>query len=277
VVAPSDDDLARSALDTERHFVLTLGGFALEIAGAVLVTHERIPSPRFNFVQVGRIAPERQSAFFERSLDHYFQRAIRPTFRVRPPVPPHLDRGLRQLGLRPRSIPLELRVGDPTGAVPPGGAIAVHPAEPEDLDTLAAFWTIERERPEFRAAFEVAWSHPNPGEELRPFVAESAGGIVAAALVYRHGSMAGVYAVATQPGARGQGAASELVRHAAADSGPGVRTSIFADSPRLGTRLDRLGFRVVAAFQQYELPPDASLAIPTPGPPGPARWRPPRP
>ncbi|MCI4365333.1 MAG: hypothetical protein L3K10_04640, partial [Thermoplasmata archaeon] len=89
VVQPGLDALA-----AERQFVKTLGGFVLGIAGAELVTHERIPLPRFNFVVVGDVSLERGTAFFERVLDHYFQRALRPTFRVLPPVPAHLARGL---------------------------------------------------------------------------------------------------------------------------------------------------------------------------------------
>ncbi|HTT45035.1 MAG TPA: hypothetical protein VMH38_03340, partial [Thermoplasmata archaeon] len=71
-----------AALATERQFVLTLGGFALELAGATLVTHEKLPVPRFNFVQELGVGRERQTTFFEHALDHYFQRALRPTFRV---------------------------------------------------------------------------------------------------------------------------------------------------------------------------------------------------
>ena len=36
-----------AALEAERQFVFTLGGFALELAGAALVTHEKLPVPRF--------------------------------------------------------------------------------------------------------------------------------------------------------------------------------------------------------------------------------------
>ncbi len=97
-----DDSSARpaveAALDAERQFVLTLGGFALEVAGATLVTHERIPAPRFNFVQVEGVGAERQAAFFERALDHYFQRALRPTFRLPEPTPPTSTRGCGRSG-----------------------------------------------------------------------------------------------------------------------------------------------------------------------------------
>jgi ribosomal protein S18 acetylase RimI-like enzyme len=276
------DDARRAAADaavvTERQFVLALGGFALEIAGAVLVTHEKLPSPRFNFVDVRGIAPERQSAFFERSLDHYFQRAIRPTFRLRPPVPPHLDAGLRRLGLRPRPAPLELMIASEEVPDPDPTAVRVRSADRGDLDTVAAFWTHERERPEFRAALEVAWSHPNPGERLRPILAGEGADVVAGALVYEYGGTSGIYAVATQPGARGRGAASSLVRYARSSpfADPGTRASIFADSARLRARLEHLGFRTGLTLQEYELPTDAALAIPPPGPEGPPRWRPPR-
>ncbi len=275
-----ESDLAElateGALEAERQFVLTLGGFALEMPGATLVTHEKLPVPRFNFVQELGIGPERQTAFFERALDHYFQRALRPTFRVVQPVPTHVDAGLRRFGFRPRAHPLVLMMS--AGAAPPalGGTVAVRLAEPSEVDLVASFWASERERPEFRTALEVAWVHPNPHERLRAVFASLGGTVVATGIVYRFRSSAGIHAVATTPSARGQGAASDLVAFVLRENpvGPGVRYSIFADSDRLAVRLEKLGFRTARAFQEYELPRDAELALPPPGPPGPPQWRP---
>ena len=91
-------------LALHRSFVVALGGFVLEFAGGALVTHERIAVPAFNYVDLDRLAPDRQTAFFERALDHYFQRAIRPSFRARRPVPAHVDRSLRAFGFVPAGI-----------------------------------------------------------------------------------------------------------------------------------------------------------------------------
>jgi len=268
-----------AALEAERQFVLTLGGFALEMAGATLVTHEKLPVPRFNFVQELGVGRERQTAFFERALDHYFQRALRPTFRVPVPVPDHLDAGLRRFGFRPRAASLVLLLS--TGERPPPGgtAVEVRRARPAEVELVAAFWASPRERPEFRTALEVAWVHPNPHERLVPLFALLDGHVVASAIVYRYRSSAGVHAVATTPSARGQGAASDLVRFALREdpAGPGVRYSIWADSARLVARLEKLGFRPARTFQEYELPASAELAFPAPGPLGPPRWRPGRP
>jgi hypothetical protein len=267
----------REALDNELHFVLALGGFALRTAGATLVTHERLPSPRFNFVEVHDVAPERQTALFERALDHYFQRAIRPTFRLRPPVPPYLHASLQHLGLRPRADSLDVLedAGPVAEGRPPGDR--VRPARLAELDDVCAFWTSRRERPEFRAALEVAWSHPNPGERIQPLLAYQGDRPVSAALVYERGDTAGIYAVATQADARGQGAASAIVTFARSPpfARTGTRSAIFAGSPRLRARLERLGYTVAASFVEYELPRDAQLAFPPAGPPGPPRWRPP--
>ncbi len=264
------------ALEAERQFVLTLGGFALEMPGATLVTHEKLPVPRFNFVQELGVGRERQTSFFERALDHYFQRALRPTFRVPTPVPDHVDAGLRRFGFRPRAAPLVLMLS--SGASPPTltGTVEVRPAVPSEVDLVASFWASERERPEFRTALEVAWVHPNPHEELRPLFATLNGRVVSSAILYRFRTSAGIHAVATTPSARGLGAASDLVSYALRENpaGPGVRYSIFADSARLETRLEKLGFRRARVFQEYELPAGAELALPPPGPPGPPRWRP---
>jgi GNAT superfamily N-acetyltransferase len=267
-----------AALNSERQFVFTLGGFAYEIAGAALVTHEKIPVPRFNFVQELGVGRERQSAFFEHALDHYFQRALRPTFRVPVPVPAHVESGLRRFGFRPKESPLVLMLADrpPTRAADP--TVQVREAVRSDLDLVASFWTSERERPEFRTAVDIAWTHPNPHESLVPLLASLEGEVVSAALVYRYRTAAGIHAVATRPPARGRGAASDLVafavRHEVA--GPGAQYSIFADSVRLERRLETLGFRAARSFVEYELPRSAELSFPAPGPPLAPQWRPPR-
>jgi hypothetical protein len=269
---------AEAALEVERQFVLTLGGSGLDIAGARLVMHERLPSPRFNYVLEHGVGPERQTAFFERALDHYFQRALRPTFRVPLPVGAHVDAGLRKLGFRPRSSPLVLMLGAPTRTTPTSAAPEVRPAKLDELDLVASFWTTERERAEFRAALHVAWTHPNAHEQLQPLLAFRGGAAVSAALVYRYRKTAGIYGVATTPTARGQGAASDLVRFTTTNDpvGTGVRYSIFSDSARLELRLEVLGFSAALSFREYELPADAELALAPGGAVGPPRWRPPR-
>jgi len=267
-----------AALATERQFVLTLGGFALELAGATLVTHEKLPVPRFNFVQELGVGRERQTTFFEHALDHYFQRALRPTFRVPDPVPAHIDASLRKFGYRPKSSPLVLMLsrGETPAGVEP--AVSVREATHRELDLVASFWTSERERPEFRTALDIAWSHPNPHERLVPLLASRGGETASVALVYRYRNSVGIYAVATRPSERGQGAASAVVTHAVRErlTGPSAGYSIFADSSRLQHRLEALGFQAGRSFIEYELPASAELALPSPGPPSGPQWRPPR-
>jgi GNAT superfamily N-acetyltransferase len=101
---------------------------------------------------------------------------------------------------------------------------------------------------------------------------------VSAALVYRYRNAAGIHAVATRVPARGRGAASALVAFALRNqpAGPVASYSMFADTPRLEERLERLGFRPARTFTEYELPRSAELSFPSPGPPTGPRWRPPR-
>jgi len=277
VTGPADP-AAEAARAVERHFVLALGGFVLEIGGASLVTHEHLPVPRFNFVEVHGIARDRQSAFFERALDHYFQRALRPTFRVANPVPDHLDAGLRRFGFRPRPAPHSVLVASGPPPRPSSDRLEVRPAAAPELDLVASFWSSVRERPELRAALEVAVAHPHPSETLVPVLGRAAGAPVAAALVYRFGRTAGIFAVATDVPARGRGAATELVHgiRSADPAGAVERYAMFADSERLVRRLRTLGFEVVGEATEYELPAEAQLVLPDPGPPTPPRWRPPR-
>jgi Acetyltransferase (GNAT) domain len=279
VTAEAPEFAVEASLEAERQFVLTLGGFALEVAGATLVTHEKIPAPRFNFVQELGVGRERQTSFFERALDHYFQRALRPTFRVPQPPSAHVDLGLRRFGFRPKEAPLTLMLGTgpPAQSVP--SEIDVGPAADSELDEVVSFWADGRERPELRAALDVAWHHPNPHERLVPLLARLGGDPVSAAVVYRHRSAAGIHFVATRLSARGQGAASAVVDFALRESPAGEVAvhGIYADSPRLEGRLRRLGFSPARSFVEYELPRSAQLALPDPGPPTPPRWRPPRP
>jgi len=267
----------RVALELERRLVLALGGFALEIPGAVLVTHEKLPAPRFNFAVVGEVARERQAAFFERALDHYFQRALRPTFRVPTPAPDHVRSGLEKFGFRATPEPHEVMVA--SGTVPPvDRPVEVRPAEPDESELVASFWAEEKHRPELRTALEIAVHHPSPSERLVPLLARVDGVPAAAALVYRLSREAGIYLVATRSEARGHGAATALVAFARdrEPAGPADRYSILAESPRGREHLRTLGFRTVGTYEEFRLPADAELSLPPAGPPSPPRWRPPR-
>jgi len=278
VYGPATEDPAEAMLVAEQYFIRSLGGFVLGIAGAELVTNERLPLPRFNYVQVHQVAPERRTAFFERALDHYFQRALRPTFRVSEPVPPHVDASLRSLGFRQQSARLSLRSPAESLPSPSVSPFDVRPARETEFDAFLSLWTGERDRPELRSAIDVVWHHPNPDERLTPVVASQEGRVVSAGLLYEHLGVAGLHFIATRPGERGQGAASALVTGVFGSKGPGAlpRGFLFADSPRLNARLATLGFGLLREFVIYELPPEAELALPSVGPPSPPRWRPPR-
>jgi hypothetical protein len=278
-VTSSGPERGRPALQAEQDLVKTLGGFVLALAGAELVTHERIPITRFNYVEVTGVGPGRQSAFFERTLDHYFQRALRPTFRVPVSAPAHVVAGLERFGFRRRPHPLTLLLGPPEPIAARPSGWEVRAATSAELDDAVSLWVEDRGRAEFRSAVEVAWRHPNPGERLTPMVAARDGRVVAAALWYEHRGLAGLHFVTTRPGERGQGAATALVTGAAGAGEPDAPRAppfLWADSERLERGLVRLGFQPVLAFREYALPPEAELAFPSPGPATPPRWRPPR-
>jgi GNAT superfamily N-acetyltransferase len=259
--------------------VLSLGGFALELSGGTLVTNERIPVPAFNYVEGVRVAPQRQSAFFETALDHFFQRALRPSFRVAPPVPVHVDRTLRGLGFVVREDPLVV-LASPTGGRPTanGARVDVDPVGVDEAGTVSAFWTHARERDEFQRGLTVAMNAPNPGQGLVALLAREQGVVVGAGLIHFLDGRAEVHAVSTAPAARGHGVATDLVRRAmgVAEERDAQAIGILSTTPRLARRLAPLGFGEVERLVEYHLPPDAELAIPSPGPPTPPRWRPPR-
>lgn len=265
-------------LADETAFVLALGGYALEIAGGALVTHERIGVARFNFVDGPYLPAGRLTAFFERALDHYFQRALRPRVRRLRPVPPPIDRALRQLGFVAEPDPLLRLSVDPGGAtVPVGGEVEVVEADPGD-DRIAELWTAEGERDELRRALDVLLHHPEDGERLVPLFARIGGGIAGGALLHEQRGRATVQLTSTVPAARGQGVATAIVAAAVRSAaGRGIGSlSMLTENPRLAQRLAPLGFRVDREFTEYRLPPEAQLAVPAPSPTGPPRWRPPR-
>ncbi len=267
-----------AALTAERQLVLTLGGFALEIAGAVLVTHEKIPASRFNFVGGIDVGEERQTAFFERALDHYFQRAIRPSFRVGASPPAHLDRGLRSFGFRPDEDPEVLWLWSGVSPRAPPSDVRVREATSDETELVTSFWSSERERPELRTAVDIVRHHPNPQERLVPLLALLDGQPASAALAYRYREAEGIHLLTTRPEARDRGCASALLAHALARpiEGPPPVRSIVSQSPRAEPRLRELGFVPARTFQRYVLPGGAALPTPAVGPPGPPRWRPPR-
>jgi GNAT superfamily N-acetyltransferase len=266
-------------LREERELVLALGGFALEFAGGILVTNERIPVPRFNFVQELSLSRERMSAFFEKALDHYFQRAIRPEFHLPEPAPAHLAAVLEHYGFSPRAEPRSILLcprSVPLPPPPPG--FSARAAAPGELDIVVDFLAAPRERDELRRGLEVMMEHPNPDERLVPAIAFDGRAVASAALLHRHRARWGIHAVATQPSARGRGAASALVLAALdgiipAAEGP---VAIWADHARIRRRLEALGFHEIARRRVFQLDPKAELHLPPPGPtPGPL-WRPPR-
>ncbi len=272
-------DPLETALREERELVLALGGFAMELPGGVLVLDERVPVPRFNYVQYVRLNPKRQSAFFERALDQYFQRALRPTFQVEVPVPGFVDRGLRKLGFVPGPAERALLYWEasmPARAAPT--PYVVRPAGSEELAWAAGFWAGEAESAELVRALAVAFDHPNPEERLVVYVARRGDRPVAAALLHRYRTAVGIHGVATQPSERGQGAATALVE--ALLRTEGIETAapvvIWSESPRLERHLTAMGFVPSTRFALYRLPGDAQLSLPPVGPPAPPRWRPPR-
>jgi GNAT superfamily N-acetyltransferase len=268
------------ALREERELVLTLGGYAVELPGGVLVVNERVPVPRFNFVQSVRLHRNRQSAFFERALDHYFQRALRPSIRVERPVPSFVHDTLHRLGFRLGATPWTLRLRAPTATIqPPSSRYEVRPAIPDELPSLTRLWAARSEGEELLRALSVAVAHPNPDERLVPAIALRDGAVASAALLHVYRSTAGIHAVVTQSSERGRGAATALVQalvHWVPPPAARAPIAIWSDSPRLDQGLARLGFEAAATFSNYSLPEDAELALPAVGPPGPPRWRPPR-
>jgi ribosomal protein S18 acetylase RimI-like enzyme len=272
---PSLEELLRE----ERELVLAFGGFAVEIPGAVLVTNERIPVPRFNFVQDVSVARDRLAGFFERALDHYFQRALRPEFHVLEPVPEYLLGPLAHFGFAARAEPRSALLHPRSVPVPaPEHGYTVALADDDHLDEVVGFWAETREREELRRQLETVRHHANPEETVLPVIAYEGKEPASAALLHRYRGTWGIHGVATQPGRRGRGAASAIVAESVHHLVPEDARSIviWADQARVRSRLERLGFQEVARFRVFELGAHAQLHLPPIPAVSTPRWRPPR-
>ncbi|MHB8351946.1 MAG: GNAT family N-acetyltransferase [Thermoplasmata archaeon] len=267
-------------LREEREFVHGFGGFSVGISGGTMVLNERIPVPRFNYICDIAVSRHRMAGFFESVLDQYYQRALRPEFYLSEPPPEHLVAVLTRFGFRARADPKSLLVCDRAIPAPePPRTHTVRLARKEEIGTIVDFWSATREREELSRFLQVLWEHPNPQEEILPVLAFDGTRPVAAALLHRFERVWGIHSVATQPDARGRGAASILVHTSIREILPGGTepVSIWADRPLALHRLERLGFGEIARFRVFHLDPNAELTL-AKGPEGPVlpRWRPPR-
>jgi len=143
---------------------------------------------------------------------------------------------------------------------------------------VVAFWTDGPHRPELRRALDVLWSHPGPAERLVPLLAERDGVPVGSAVLLEQPPVASLHGVGTSTDERGLGVASSLVEYALGVPEPATVGAVVlaTDSRKSAPRPERLGFAVLHEFAEFELPDDAELTMPSPGPPQPPRWRPPR-
>jgi len=275
---PERPDSLRWA-DEERELICALGGFALHLSGGWLVTHERLPGSRFNFIDIGALNPARRTAFLERALDHYFQRALRPVVRLSPRAPEAIVGSLERLGFRERSTPqlLLTRQLKPLRG-PASAGERVRALTPQELPILYRLWGGERELPEIRSTIDVALSAPSPGEEVVPVGSIVEGRLVSVGLLHHWNGIWGLHAVATIPGERGNGWASDLAIQApVASTDRGDRwLGLRVDSVRVPSHLETAGFVAQEQCRIFDLPTDRSLEVPPPGPPQPPRWRPPR-
>lgn len=278
--APSPKDGPDPMLwaEEERALVCALGGYALQLSGGWLVTHERLGGSRFNFIDIGPLAPARRTAFLERALDHYFQRALRPVVRLEPSAPTEIVESLERLGFRERTFPQQLLVRGPGPGGETNPSRPVRPLTAEELPLLYRLWGGSKELPEIRASLDVAVAAPARGEKVVPVAAITEEGPASVGVLHGWNGMWGLHAVTTLPGHRGGGWASDLTIGSWYLSGraEGGWLGLRLDSHRIPSRLGGAGLGCLVRYRIFELPTDRALEIPPPGPPQPPRWRPPR-
>lgn len=265
---PLGERRRREALAIDRRFSFLFGGYGVELPEAHLVVNERLPAPRFNWVQDLRCSPGRATAFLERTLDHYYQRALRPTFEVRSEeVDPGIEKALglahyeRQGPSRRRQL-LRWEPGEGAARLGPsaGGDAAQVPAPltDEELPAFAELLVLPRQQPEVVRCLQVAQTHPNPGERVAVYAVRGPSGLRSVALYLRQGGHAGLFAVGTRPEDRSRGLATELVAGVLrAEALPqAVPVVLSFEGPKPPAPLLRLGFEPLVSFDVFALAPE---------------------
>lgn len=266
---PSRVHALAAVLREERQFSQLFGGYSVEVPEGHLVVNEKVPVPRFNFVQNVRCSPGRVAAFMERTLEHYYQRALRPTFELPTDTSqPAVEKALRLAGYEPRGEEHRrhlLVLDPPSGAAlpPPRGSsgLEVEVVGEEELDTVVDLLVEAqaRFREEVRRYLEVAMSHPNPRERVVPYLARTSGGPVSSGILLAHRASCGLFGVGTQTSARERGFATTLVaeilrREQGGLPGPLCISAEGRNPPR---PLLALGFELWASFDVYALSADS--------------------
>lgn len=235
----------------------------MELSEAHLVVNEKVPVPRFNFVQDARCGAGRVAAFVERTLEHYYQRALRPTFELPKDVhQPALEHALELSGYLPKGREhrrhLLLWNGQgPPPAVSNRDEVRVETLSDDELPTLVDLLVESnaRYREEVRRYLEVGMGHPNPGERVVPYVARTGSGAVSFGVLLSHATGSGLYAVGTPTSERARGYASRLVaevlrREAPRSPFPFCISAQGTTPPR---PLLEMGFEVGQSFEVFEM------------------------
>lgn len=245
-------------LRVTRSLALVMGGYAVEVPGATMVVNEKVPVPRFNWVQDVQQSPGRVLAFVERALEHYYQRALRPTFDLRAGVSQDLlvrclgEAHYRSRGPTGRRHLLLRGAAEPPPGRPPS-TLEARVAEEEDLDSVVDFLAEGRFREEVWRSLEVVIAHPNPGERFVPYLGWDEGKPVAVGLLHHTAGAAGLHALASLPEARGRGHATSLLNAILRDLSPPARLWMTLEGESVARPVREMGFETVASFEVFEL------------------------
>jgi GNAT superfamily N-acetyltransferase len=196
-------------------------------------------------------------------MAHYEQRAVVPAWILHPGArPSNLEGLLAARGLVEAEVVegMAMHLADvPPVAVPGGRAVIeeiAHPDEVGDYLDLAAWrWEVPTEAIRHLEAMVDAFHIGEPGAPVRLWVARLDGKAVAKVALNLDNGVAGIYAVATLPEARGLGLARALILtslHAARHAG--FNLSVLHSTPMAVSLYERIGFEHVAPFKVYAPP-----------------------
>lgn len=225
------------------------------------------PLTQLPYNGVLRFRPETdQDAAIDAGIDevfeHYRMRGVPFFWLVHPTTRPadlaaRLEvRGLTLAESLPGMVASLASLPDPTDS--PQG-VRIRETTPDDkrqvVDLAAWRWGLSADvRPQFddmSRAFDVG----EPGSGLRCWIAERDGIAVSKAFIVQAAGVAGLYAVATRPDARGLGLARNLTLLGfQAARAEGYEVGVLHSSPMAFSLYEKMGFRTAETFAMYAPP-----------------------
>jgi len=250
---PTTADAASSALIKTMHDWLGAAGVGwVRRRGGAAAMFSGWPVAAFNGVLLADARADLDAV--RELLDEVAATGVAHALFTRPGTPAATLAAAASRGLRRQPFTVPLMVLDdraqPAGALSPSG-LTVRRVEPHEAATLSAAAARGFEMP--LALARQAITSPVLGlPELRAYVGEVDGDVVATAMSYDHEALTGVYMVSTVPTHRGRGFAAEMTTRCVLEGRRGGAGGAYLQASEMGEAVyARIGFRTVERWETW--------------------------